>query len=271
MEELLQMKEIIKSQWYQTIVDKTMWIACVVFMILAGWIFLLEIEAGQMHGDKMTGTLALGNENLMTGIIFFMFMVAWGMCRDCRNKTMFLDITSGHSRNKVFFGRLIPTAVIGIIGLIIIYCPCIIYFTAVNGWGSDVKAWHVLIRIFIFLLFLFRIAAESVLLSVLIRRTLVVYILTLFIGAAEFHAILMTVVRGQLFLLKKGIFIGGFAYNLIMAPGVEDAFNDAGEVVKRYEHILSVDVMLSSVISSIVIGGICIALAYHIFKKRDMH
>ena len=98
----------------------------------------------------MTGTLALGNENLMTGIIFFMFMVAWGMCRDCRNKTMFLDITSGHSRNKVFFGRLIPAAVIGIIGLIIIYCPCIIYFTAVNGWGSDVKAWHVLIRIFIF-------------------------------------------------------------------------------------------------------------------------
>lgn len=267
------MKRIIKSQLYETVVDKSIGIAALVFACFVGmeWYAEWEYFINTAGEDIYTGTNALNTSMNSHAVMFFVFVITSFICRDYKNKTLYCDILAGYKRKQVFFGRIIPGFVIGVIGTLILTYANVVYYTIVNGWGSDITAVSMLVRIGMFVLLLFRLTGEVALFSVLVKRTTIVYIVSLIIGYVEEQAILFTVVQGDDNIIKYGWMLGGFASSVIVEPGYESVFDETGEIVKSFEQIPPLLTTMASVLSSVLIGGICLYVAYRIFKKQDMN
>lgn len=224
------MKRIIKSQLYETVVDKSIGIAALVFAFFVGMEWYVEWNTAEE--GIYTGTNALNTSMNGLAVMFFVFVIASFICRDYINKTLYCDILAGYKRKQVFFGRIIPGFVIGVIGALILTYTNVVYYTFVNGWGSNITAVSMLVRIGMFVLLMFRLTGEVALLSVLVKRTTIVYIVSLIIGYVEGQAILITVVQGDDNIIKYGWILGGFASRVIVEPGYESVFDEAGEIVK---------------------------------------
>jgi len=258
------MNNIVKSQLYQTVVDKSIWVIAVVCACFAG------MEWSSISEDMVNAAESLNHFISCMGVAFFVFVIASFLCRDYSNKTLYCDILAGYPRWQVFFGRILPAFVIGVIGAFLIAFTCVVY-SIVEGLEFGLSAGAMLARIGTFLLLLFRLAGEVALLCVLVKRTGIVYIIALLIGYVENRAVLITVVAGNAVLLKRGWLLGGFAPGFIIAPGQEKIFNEAGEIVTQYEQILPLPVTLGSILTSVMIGGVCLYAAYRIFFKQDMN
>lgn len=264
------MKEIIKSQLYETVKSKSVWIAALVIAYFAGLecCARLEFEGGE---NVCTGTMAMGLTMDLYAVAFFTFIIAAFMCRDYKNRTINHDILWGYSRKQVFFGRMIPAYVIGSVASFIYIYPAVIYQTIKYGWGSDVTALSMVLRNITFLLLLFRLTGEIALLSVVIKRTWIVYGILLLFGSAQQRAVFSIVINGYYEKYKYLWLLSGSAGSqLILTPGYEEVFNDAGEIVKQFEQILPMQAILVSVLSSILIGTLCLYAAFSLFSKRDM-
>lgn len=265
------MKEIIKSQLYETVKSKSVWIIALVIACFAGSECCARLEFVEGE-DVYTGTMAMGLSMDLYAVAFFTFVIASFMCRDYKNRTINHDILSGYSRKQVFFGRMIPAYVIGSVAAFIYIYPAVISQTIKYGWGSDVTALSMVLRNIMFLLLLFRMAGETALLSVVIKRTWIVYGVLLLFGYAQQSAFIFILSHYEQlkFLWYLWLLSGSGGPSLILSPGYEEVFNDAGEVVKQFEQVLSMQDTLVSVLSSILIGTLCLYIAFRLFEKRDM-
>lgn len=258
------MKGIIKSQLYETKVTLSMWIAIVVAfsLVIMEWIGTVEYYAGS---GPLTGTVMLGETDAsLISIYLFCFIIAHFMCRDWKNKTIYLDVLSGYSRKEVFFGRLIPAFVIGVIAVLVLTYGHVVCQSIVGGWGSNLTLADIAINVLVYVLMLFRLTGELALFSMIIKRTSVVVILFLILDYMEFFFIVLGGAP-----IEFPWFFGMFLSHGITAPSVNEAFNEAGEIVQVYSFGTLQDNMIMMV-SSAVIGAVGLLIAYRMFRKKQL-
>lgn len=258
------MKGIIKSQLYETKVTLSMWIAIVVTfsLVIMEWMETVEYYA---ESGPLTGTAMLGETDAsLISIYLFCFIIAHFMCRDWKNKTMYLDVLSGYSRREVFFGRLIPAFVIGVIVVFVLTYGHVVCQSIVGGWGSNLTMADMTINVLVYVLMLFRLTGELALFSMIIKRTSIVVILFLIIDYMEFFFIVLGGTP-----IEFPWFFGMFLSRGITSPEVNEAFNEAGGIVQVYSFGSIQDNMLMMV-SSVVIGVVGLLVAYQMFKKKQL-
>ncbi len=260
------MKNIIKAQLIQLRKDK---ISRFIFIGILVVTFLIVVMMSDMvSGDiKITGgeqALALFT---MTQLLaqFFMYLFTAQACGgDFTDKTLNYEIMSGHTRRDVFFGRVIPTLVIGTIGtLFLIAAPVVVEVIILGGWGDKVSLTDMLLR---FLLMAFPIArtmCEFIFLTFIIKNPYIVmgvsYVMCMVLGMN------VPVTRDHCFVL------GMSNMNAITVIDRWDSFGLNGDYYYLYETALSADFVLPTIIVSVVVGAAALILGYTFFRNDDMH
>ena len=259
------MKGIIRSQLYETKVTLSMWIVALIAFVMTFMDWKCAVEEYTGTG-LYTGVEALSETcNHTMAIYFLCFTIAHFVCRNWKNKTLYQDVLAGYSRKQVFFGRVIPAFVIGVTGALVLTYGDVVFHTIVHGWGSDVSVGAVFMDLINYVLLLFRLMAEVVLLSVVLKRTSVVFILCLIVDYMEFSIIIM---GGKP--LQFPWVCGMFFSKSVTIPETSEVFNEAGEIVQAYSFGTMGEYMILMG-SSLIIGGICLFAAYRIFKKKQMY
>lgn len=260
------MKNIIKAQLIQLRKDK---ISRFIFIGILVVTFLIVVMMSDMvSGDiKITG----GEQALvlftMTQLLaqFFMYLFTAQACGgDFTDKTLNYEIMSGHTRRDVFFGRAIPTLVIGTIGtLFLIAAPVVVEVIILGGWGDKVSLTDMLLR---FLLMAFPIArtmCEFIFLTFIIKNPYIVmgvsYVMCMVLGMN------VPVTRDHCFVL------GMSNMNAITVIDRWNSFGLNGDYYYLYETALSADFVLPTIIVSVVVGAAALILGYTFFRNDDMH
>lgn len=258
------MKGIIKSQLYETKGSWAFWIAGLLTFVMAliDWIEGPNFYVGE---GPYTGMAALANSDHSIPMYFFCFVIASFMCRDWKNKTMYLDVLSGYSRREVFFGRVIPAFLIGVIATLLFSYGGACCYSMVNGWGLGVDIETFFVVMLQYILLLFRLMGEMVLLSILVKRTSIVVIAVLILDYLEF-----TILIAGMGVIKNPWYFGLLITKQWVCPEPMEILTNEGELLQIYSYgaLSFEDGMV--MVSSFVIGGICLLAAYRMFAKKQL-
>ncbi len=258
------MKNIIKAQFYQltkefipffTLVGVTL---CSVLITMAADLqFFGETEP--RTGCECFAESSLG---FVTMAMLFVAITVPMMCgNDFLDKTTNYELLSGHIRREVFFGRAIPTIIVGTLGCMIASTAPVIAATIRNGWGDYISADDVCFRFFLMLFPVIRIICELILLSFIIKNPYIVMALgwlSVMIGN-------MIIGLGSYFSLGFTTIAKTITVDSWLTYGLEENVNFIYDAA-----FPAADVALV-IISSVLISAAALYLGYIFFKKDDLN
>ena len=188
---------------------------------------------------------------------------------DAGDKTLNYELMAGHSRSRVFLARTAVGLFWGVIILAILYYYPLILFGCLGGWYKGVSIKDVLMHCLLSLLPLFRMSAFCIMLSSILRSAGKGIGFTYM--AFEVGTIIWEVVS-ELFKIKEHTmpWIMGML-NLVELHTITNSrdYVIEGEKVTVYETALPQQLVISTVIVSLLMGGIYLIVAYTDFKRRD--
>lgn len=236
--------------------------------ILAVMLIIVLIMADMAFGDiRFTGGEQAVILLTMTQLLaqFFMYLFTAQACgADFMDKTCNYEIMAGHTRREVFFGRVIPTLIIGTVGtMILIAAPIIVEVIMLGGWGDKVSFTDMLLRFLLMAFPIARVICEFVFLTFIIKNPYIVmgisYMLCIILG------MYVPVTRDHCFVL------GMSNMNAITVIDRWSSFALGGDLFYIYETGLTADFVLPTIIVSVAIGAAALFLGYTFFRNDDMH
>ena len=169
------MKNVIRSQLYQLVLDKA------IFLIILMWLIMDSVDIGSilyeisLSGKACSGGKMLSSDWFRMSEVFIAVITSMIMTKDYFDKTLYYEFMSGKSRSAIFMGRFIVALVISEVGMLLsMWCFPLVY-TAVCGWGEELAVSGAVQRTLICMLIAFRICAEFALFSVIFRRKALTY------------------------------------------------------------------------------------------------
>lgn len=256
-----------KALNYQTRRDNV-----VIYALLAGLLFpflTVILETG-FDLDGLSGGLFMAELGSNYPVVFSIVFVILGprICGwDATDKTMNYEIMAGHSRKEVYFGRVIVSLIWSMVSGIVIMVLPVLVMTMINGWGENVNVYDAVIRYLLILFPMFRLICELILLTFLLRNCYV----SMLVGWVLFDAALIgSMVYMEL--TEKQLTVQLAASNLITLFGFDNYKLEyvGGEDIPVFSAGLSSSMILGTVFVSLLVGGICLAIGYVVFQKRDM-
>ena len=236
--------------------------------VLAVTLIIVLMMADMASGDiRFTGgeqaIMLLTMTQLLAQLFMYLF-TAQACGADFMDKTCNYEIMSGHTRRDVFFGRVIPTLIIGTLGtLFLIAAPVVAEVIILGGWGDKVSLTDMLLRFLLMAFPVARVICEFIFLTFIIKNPYIVmgisYMLCIILGMN------IPVTRDHCFVL------GMSNMNAITVIDRWNSFGLGGDLYYVYETGLSADFVLPTVIVSVVIGAAALLLGYTFFKNDDMH
>lgn len=260
------MKNIMKAQLIQLSKDK---ICRLIFIcILAVMLMLVFMIADMASGDiEITG----GEHAVMLATVlpllaqFFTYLFTAQACGvDFTDKTMNYEIMAGHTRREVYFGRVIPTLIIGtLVTMLIIAVSIAADVIIIGGWGDKVNFTDMLMRYLLMAFPIARVICEFIFLTFIIKNPYIVmgisYVLCIVLGMS------VPITTDRCFVL------GMTNINAITVINEWQSFGLGGDLHYIYETALSADFVIPTILVSIIIGSIALLLGYTFFKNDDMH
>lgn len=138
---------------------------------------------------KASAKLGLtGFQYSIYGLIYILIAVGLFASRDLNDKTVNYEIMTGHDRRDIYISRAVICAMLGALGGIIMFAAVPVIDTIIYGWGGEIPVSTALIRILLLFLLYLRVSAELILISVVVRRTYLVYIIGVVAGLMELIA-----------------------------------------------------------------------------------
>ena len=260
------MKNIMKAQLLQLKKDRIC--RLILICVLVVMFMLVYMITNMASGDiEITG----GEHAVMLATMmpllaqFFMYLFTAQACgADFTDKTMNYEIMSGHTRRQVYFGRVIPTLVIGtLVTLLLIAVPIAADVAIMGGWGDKVNFADMLSRFLLMAFPIARVICEFIFLTFIIKNPYIVmgisYVLCIILGMN------VPTTTDHCFVL------GMTNINAITVINEWQSFGLGGDLHYIYETGLSADFVLPTIIVSVIIGAIALLLGYTFFKNDDMH
>lgn len=259
------MWNIMKAQNYQIKRDNLViigFIVCLVLPVLG--IYLADIGADNMNGSLFT--VAMFGIFPIVFLILSLILVTRICGWDMNDKTINYELLAGHSRVEVYFGRVMSALVWTMVGCILVSLIPILLFTALEGWGHSLDMGEAVIRYGVMLLTLFRWSCELILLTFLLRNSHAALVLGFVLF--DFGTIFSVIMEE----MEKKIDWQLASANMMNLSDVSNYRNVIiGDMqVTVYEATLGTSELINSVIASIVVGIVCVAVGYGVFRRHDM-
>ena len=260
------MKNIIKAQFFQLGKDKLCHLIFIGVLAIT-MITVLTLTDAALGEIKVTGGELVAVMMPMTLIFvqFFMFLFTAHACgADFMDKTCNYEIMSGHTRREVFFGRVIPTLVIGTVGtMFLIAVLAAAEVISRGGWGDKVSLADMLLRFFLMTFPVIRLICEFIFLTFLIKNPYIV------MGVSF---ILCMILNIKIPATSEHCFVFGIGnIKAISAIDQWQSFGLGGDLHKIYMTALAADFVVSTILVSVFMAGAALLLAYTFFKNDDMH
>ncbi len=251
------MKNIIKSQLFQLKRDRFTIILTIVFIAI---LLLVRITSFTVSGIK-TGSVFFADilqPNSSFAVFFIMILVPHLCGADFLDKTNNYELMSGHSRFESFFGRVVVTIVYALIATAVMLLTPIIIETVTNGWGTKINIGDAVLRLVLLVFPYFRIVCEFIFLTFLIKNPYVVMV----IGYLVFML--------DLSILPEGYILGISNINLITIIEEWGTYGLGGSENYIYEASVDPEMIIFTILFSVVIGVASLFLGYTFFKKDDL-
>ena len=264
------MFNIIKSLNYSNRRDTVNWITIITLLVLPPFICYL---VGMLNTDStsvITPSVYFVSTEMGTVFVFMCFgimiLASKVMSGDASDKTINYELMAGHSRDKVFAGRVIASLLWGGVLVFIIMLLPLGYFTLFNGWGMETNMKEVLIRSMLTLFPIIRFTALTIMLASISRGAGK--------GIALSYAVFMVTV------MIASVLQDIFEIDLVYPFSTTNAATLLSTTNSRYEVIngktvcifdtsVPGDLIWKTIVVSIVFAAIYLTIAYINFKKTD--
>ncbi len=265
------MKNIIKAQLLRLRKDKLCLLAflCILAVsMIVVWtavdMLLNTFSHLDLHYSGGEEVISLFNVFQFLAQTFLYVFTAQACGADFLDKTCNYEIMSGHTRREVYFGRVIPTLVIGVLGVMtLIAVPAAVEVFMLGGWGDKVSLSDMLLRFLLLMFPMARIVCEYIMLTFLIKKSYIVmgisYVACVTLG-------INTLVNEKTM----------FAFGMTNATAITTidtwcSFGLGGDEYYIYETALTADIVVPTILVSVIVSGIALFLGYVFFKNDDMH
>ena len=260
------MWNVIRAQLYQLKRDFVVWGVTILALFM---MFVINLDAFDMDMTGSEATAYMGESMcILVGLLIMMIIVANVMGKDFLDKTLNYEVLSGHTRKDVFFGRFMVamTASILCAFLIIISVPAVL--TIMNGWGNTMEFHGVLIRFGLILITLFRISCELAFLTTLAKNPYITYLVAIVLS--EVQIILSTAQSQYSDFETSPLLPVSNCLNLFTFQDWTTFFLDETDQI-FYSSAVTSEMVLWTLIPSIVIGVVMLLLTYVFFRHDDLN
>ena len=185
---------------------------------------------------------------------------------DAGDKTLNYELMNGHNRSRVFWARIICGYGWAILLVVLLFLLPFVYFSFINGWGLSVDKGEAIMRLVL-------------LVFPLIRLCTLFMMITSVSGSAgkgaalSYLAIMLTIMVGNI--LDEGfridvtnIFAAADISWIMASENSRNVVIDGHKVVK-IDYALSSGKMIQTIIVSLIVSAVYLAIAYIVFKKKD--
>ncbi len=262
------MWNLIKAQKYQIKRDNAM-----IYIYLLGAVYFVGFWADYLTGHKIseiTGSVAAIYNGtvcmIVTGILVAL-LTARIMGWDYNDKTLNYELLAGHSRAKVFWSRVLVSMLWCLVSVIIVLLVPLLVFGILNGWGVTADLGGTLFRYALTLFPLFRFFCECILLTVLMRNCYMVMI----IGFVMYEfSWLIADMQALLTNIKLATHFASTNVARLLEFGRQYLDYIDGEDVIVHETAMEASFVMGTIGVSLLVGGVCLFIAYRYFKKCDL-
>ena len=258
------MRNIIKALNYQTRTDNVTYYSLLLMVFVVAMTFL-DADITSVTGGEY---LSSAGESLALIPVFGLLMLSIRICGwDYTDKTMNYEILSGHHRKEVYFGRVIATLLWSVpICFGVMVLPTVI-FTIANGWGVNMDLGGMAVRYLLSIFPMIRIVCQCILLTFLVKSAYAAwgigFVITMF--SSIFYMIVEEFIDMKLtYQLASTNLIKLFTFN--QSIGYIN-----GEDVAIYHTELEPSFVIGTIVVSLAVSAICLALGYIFFKKSDVN
>lgn len=257
------MWNIMKAQCYQLKRDR--FIICALLFSVGIYIVFVATTAMGMediNGGMMFYTSAemLGVFTLLITLIITGRVCAW----DFQDKTINYEVVFGHKRSAVYGARILLSYVLCLVVFTFLWGVPVLYGVMMGGWGPNLDMADTMFRILFEYVVLLRMVAEIILLSFLVRNSYITMVSGYFIQGI---LAMPSMIANDVNLYWTSAL--NQMLELLSYSNSKNIFVDGREVSYLISELSDVFVR-NLLVSSAVIGGICLVLAYLFFKKSDM-
>ena len=262
------MWNLIKAQNYQLKRDNGIIYIYLLGALYAG-AFIFDMVQGHSLAEITGSQMAVSNGlpcTIVAGILVALLtsrIAGW----DFNDKTLNYELLAGHSRAKVFWSRVIVSLVWCLVTVLVIFFVPMLVFGCLNGWGIKAELGGSLLRYGLALFPLFRFVCECILLTVIIRNCYMTMIIAFVLY--EFSCLVDTM-QGLLTGVYLTTHFASTNVTRILEFGKQKFAYINGEDVTVYETAMESSLILGTISVSLLVGGACLFIAYHYFKKCDL-
>lgn len=258
------MWNIVKAQRYQVRRDKAVYVIGLFAFVLSG-IFFAELVSETPDGVQGSLVVAeLGSLFVIAGLFLMLVTVAGIIGNDFMDKTINYEVLSGHSRKQVYFGRVIPAIVYGVLGTMVLSAFWPMVVTVTQGFGDLMEAKGVWIRYGLLVFVFFRLVCELVFLTVITKNTHITYLVGFSWSYAQM--ILLAVLDG----VDEYLMGVGNCLKLLSFDEWSTVFLNEQEQI-FYSSALEPEMIIGTIGISLVLGILCLILGYVYFKHDDLN
>ena len=262
------MWNLIKAQNYQLKRDNG-----IIYIYLLGALYIGGFSAEMFTGHKLaelTGSqMAVSNGMvcaIASGILVALLtsrIAGW----DFNDKTLNYELLAGHSRAKVFWSRVIVSLVWCLVTVLVLFFVPMLVFGCLNGWGIKAELGGTLLRYGLALFPLFRFVCECILLTVIMRNCYMTMIIAFVLYEFSW---LFADMQALLTEIKLTTHFASTNVTRLLEFGKQKFAYINGEDVTVYETAMESSLIWGTISVSLLVGGACLFIAYHYFKKCDL-
>ena len=264
------MINIIKSLNYSARRDTVIWIVIITILIMP--LFMLYLS-GMLNPDtiqKMTPSAYFASQEMGTAFIFMsvgiMIFASKLVAGDAGDKTINYEFMAGHSRNRIFVGRVVAGFLWGAVLVWILMMIPLGYLTLIYGWGPETKCTEVLFRCFLVIFPIIRLCSLNIMLASVSRSAGK----GIALGFAVMMVVSMVVSVIQDLLEKDITYPTGMtnaAFLLVPKNSKYVVIN--GTTTAIYDTTVTGEMIWKTIAVSLIFSAVYLIVAYVNFKKKD--
>jgi ABC-type transport system involved in multi-copper enzyme maturation permease subunit len=228
---------------------------------------------GMLNPDStsiMTPSAYFASTEMGTVYVFMCFgimiLASKVMSGDASDKTINYELMAGHSRDKVFAGRVIASILWGGVLVFVFMLLPLGYLTLFNGWGVETNSIEVLLRSILTLFPIIRFAALTIMVASISRSAGkgIALSYAIFMVTATISSVLQDIFEIDL----------NYSFSMTNAATLLSTQNSWYEVIDGksvciFDTSVSGDMIWKTIVVSLIAAAIYLTIAYINFKKTD--
>jgi hypothetical protein len=196
--------------------------------------------------------------------MFVFTFVGFVCCGDFPDKTSNYEIMTGHKRTEVYFGRVIPCLVFGVICFLIIAFAPIILNTAIHGWGTKLDVGQMILRYTLLIFPITRIFCTAIFIAFVVKNP---YIMM----GTGYAASMLGGISGGFLKEAKSPFLGITNINMLCMFDSWFTYGLEGNENYIYDASLSTGQIAGTIIVSLAASIVFLYLGYVFFHTDDLN